>query len=129
VIDLGGLAASLDSLEGYENTQVSPISLVTSFYSKISLLANHRNADRRSHKKPSPLADAQEGEGERVKSLAGNRIWNKRNFFADVSKKTRGKPLAGNSSAAFFWKIWWIRGAWGPVRLGFLIELHAAGTF
>jgi hypothetical protein len=51
VIDLGGLAASLDPLEGYENTQVSPNFLVTLFYSKISLLANRRGAARHSSEK------------------------------------------------------------------------------
>jgi hypothetical protein len=54
VIDLGGLSASLDPLEGYENTQVSPNFLVTLFYSKISLLANRRGARHSSGKALSP---------------------------------------------------------------------------
>jgi hypothetical protein len=41
VTDLGGLAASLDPLEGYENTQVSPNVQINLFYSKKILLANH----------------------------------------------------------------------------------------
>jgi hypothetical protein len=41
VTDLGSLAASLDSFEGYENTQVSPNFQIILFYSKKILLANH----------------------------------------------------------------------------------------